>query len=427
MSSTRTDTRLPYGISVTDYGAIGDGVADDGPAIQSALDSGAPLVAIPRGVYQTGSGLGISSHTRLVVHPQARLFLADGAGSDSTVHLLTNRHHEEGDEDIHVEGGIWDGNNPGNPRGPDAPGSYTGVLMCFTNVRGLSLRSVTLRDPESYFVRLGQASDFEIGDVRFEAPHLRPNQDGIHVGGFCEDGYIHDLVGIGVGTPNDDVVTLTADDANGRAQNLGKLNGPIRRMRIRNLVADDCHTFVRLLSVDNPVEDAWIESVRGGCRVSAVNMDACRECRVPLFDPDEPGPEGVGSIERVTLRDFDVYKSTAETPKPLLDFRTRVRDFTFSRFHRGDRDAAPDVPTLRLAEFGPCSATLETSDPARLAHLEASSDVSVAIMSPMASAAGVPSVRAEFAVEPGGSFSFGGSFELLELNPTPSGGTATTL
>jgi hypothetical protein len=104
-----------------------------------------------------------------------------------------------------------------------------------------------------------------------------------------------------------------------------------------------------------------------------------------------------------------------------------VRDFTLSRFHRSDRDAAPDVPTLRLAEFGPCAATLETRDPDRLAHLESSPDVSVTAMSPMVSAADAPSIRAEFAVEPGGSFTLGGSFELLVLNPSPRDPTASTV
>ncbi len=406
-----------YGISVTEYGATGNGADDDSTAIQSALDAGASLVTIPYGVYKIGRTLRISSHTRLCVHPQARLFLADGAGVDNTSHLLSNRHHAQGDADIHVEGGIWDGNNPANPRGPDRPDSYSGVLINFTNVRGLSLRSLTVRDPESYFIRLGQVNQFEVGHVRFEAPHLRPNQDGVHLGGFCEDGYIHDLSGFGAGTPNDDVVALNADDANFRAQNLGKLCGPIRRIRVHNLVADDCHTFVRILSVDSPIEDIWIENVRGGCRVAAVNMDACRECRVPLFDPDDPAvADGVGFVERVTLRDFDVYKSTGENTKPLLDLRTRVRDLRIEGFHRNQRDAHPGVPTVRLAEFQPCVALLEGLDLARAEALAAAGGLAECAIQQMASPVAAGSFRVDVTVAQRGSLSLPGSFDRLLVN-----------
>ena len=30
-------------------------------------------------------------------------------------------------------------------------------------------------------------------DICLEAPHLRPNQDGVHLGGYCEDGVIRTI------------------------------------------------------------------------------------------------------------------------------------------------------------------------------------------------------------------------------------------
>ena len=127
-----------YGVSVKDFGACADGSQDDSPAIQAALDSGHDLVVIPYGVYRIGRTLRIGSRTRLEAHPRAHLILADHAGVDADTFLLTNRNHDSGNQEIRVEGGIWDGNNPGNPRGPDAPGSYTGVLINFSNVDGLT-------------------------------------------------------------------------------------------------------------------------------------------------------------------------------------------------------------------------------------------------------------------------------------------------
>lgn len=43
--------------NVLDYGAVGDGVADDGVAIQAALDSGRNLVWVPEGTYLFATGL----------------------------------------------------------------------------------------------------------------------------------------------------------------------------------------------------------------------------------------------------------------------------------------------------------------------------------------------------------------------------------
>lgn len=366
-----------YGVNVRDYGARGDDTADDAPAIQAALDAGCGLVTIPYGSYRIGRTLRVPAHTRLRVHPRARLVLADGAGVDRHSFLLTNQHPERGDVDICIEGGIWDGNNLHNPRGPDAPTSYTGVLLNFFNVRGLTLRALTLRDPESYYIRLGRVHTFTVEDIRLEAPHLRPNQDGVHLGGYCEDGVIRNVQGIGPGVPNDDLVALNADDANYRAQNLGKLCGPIRRIRVADLRATDCHTFVRLLSVHAPIEDITIRDLYGGCHVAALNLDACRECRVPLFDPDDPQTaDGVGEIAHIYARGIRVHKAATTSRKPLVDLRTRVRDFVVEAFTRVPaQDVYPDVESLLVAAIGTGTVMLDGLTAEQVAALQRTSTV----------------------------------------------------
>jgi len=136
---------------------------------------------------------------------------SDGVGVNSQSFLLTNQNHDGGDSNIHIEGGIWDGNNLNNPRGPDTPGSYTGALLNLINVANLSLQQLTVRDAKAYFIRMGEVNDFVVADIRFEAQILRPNQDGVHFGGYCEDGMIRDLIGVGKST-NDDLVALNADN-----------------------------------------------------------------------------------------------------------------------------------------------------------------------------------------------------------------------
>jgi len=43
-------------------------------------------------------------------------------------------------------------------------------------------------DPYGFY-RIGRALE----DICLEAPHLRPNQDGVHLGGYCEDGVIRTI------------------------------------------------------------------------------------------------------------------------------------------------------------------------------------------------------------------------------------------
>lgn len=348
-----------YGLSVLEKGAVGDGLADDAPALQAALDAGVSRVVVPVGVYRLQRGLRLRSRTHLWAHPRAHFIFADGAGRGPGDHLISNAEPEAGDQDITVEGGIWDGNNPANPRGPDAPDSYTGVSASFSNVKGLTLRGMAFRDAESYFVRLGKVQGFRIEDVSFECRHLRPNQDGVHVSGHCEDGLVRNVRGLGSHAPNDDMVALLADDALHRAQNLGAFCGPIRRVRIEGLRADSCHSFLRLLSVDHPIEDVEISDVKGGCCCCAVNMDACRECRVTLFEEGDR-PDGVGRIERVAIRGMEVFKASDTNRQPLIDFRTRADALVIEDFLRdAGRDVSPETPTLVIEKAGALDVTLE--------------------------------------------------------------------
>ncbi|MBD3391998.1 MAG: hypothetical protein GF418_07990, partial [Chitinivibrionales bacterium] len=309
MTTDRLRKQPSGAVSVRDFGANGDGISDDWNALQQALDSGTEAVWIPEGSYKVGSTLRVPSNRKLYAHENARVFLADGAGADQSCFVIANADPVAGDANILIQGGIWDGNNAGNPRGEDHPFAYTGGLMDFSNVKGLTLRALTLQDPEAYYIRIGETRGFVVEHLSFRATRVRPNQDGVHLGGFCEDGIIRHLDARGDRVTGDDLVALNADDNNTRAQNLGLKCGPIRRITIEDISAESCHSFVRFLSVWSPIEEISLSKVRGGCRYCAVNMDAYRGCLKPLAsDPARLYPHGVGHIENVTCRDLRVYK-----------------------------------------------------------------------------------------------------------------------
>ncbi len=344
-------------ISVTSFGAKGDGQHDDSDAIQKALDSSASVVYIPFGTYKIAQSLKIPSNTSIRAHAKAHLFLADNAGKESSSFLITNSDPVSGNTAISIEGGIWDGNSCGNPRGEDElkHKAYSGVIMNFIMVSGLSVSHLTLKDAECYYIRLGEVSNFSVSHILFDATKLRPNQDGVHLGGYCKDGNIGYLKAEKKLITGDDMVALNADDNNTRAQNMGLKCGPIRRIRIHNIEAISCHSFVRLLSVWSPIEDIEISEMRGGCRVCAVNMDACRNCVKPVA----PQPElvyhyGVGHVENVYIHDCEIYKAVSEEKNALFDLHSQMHSVTIRNVIRQEsKEEKNEIPTLVLSDLRP--------------------------------------------------------------------------
>lgn len=361
MSTYATVSSEPDTVCVSAFGASGAGESDEWAAIQRALDSGAHTVLVPAGLYLLSRTLKISDRTCLHLDAQARIKLMDGSGIDADVFLLTNKDPRSGNEGITVVGGIWDGNNPGNPRGPDGPAhSYTGVAINFVNVRDLVLRNLTVRDPESFFIRLGEVRNFSIEDITLEAPHTRPNQDGVHVGGFCADGTIRRICGLGAGCPNDDMVALNANDDVTRAVNLGMKEGPIRRIQVEDITAEDAYTFIRLLSQDAPIEDVHIRRIRGGCRYHALNLNRWRF------------PPGKGRMTGVCIEDVQVQKRPSPNAQAVTHITLSVQDLEIRNLQRPE-DGRPEVHTLEIANGAASEVEIEGLDPAQVEALLAAS------------------------------------------------------
>ncbi|MCL4694635.1 MAG: endopolygalacturonase [Candidatus Hydrogenedentes bacterium] len=327
----------PYAVSVTEFGAVGNGVADDAPAIQRALDSPSAVVTIPEGTYIIGDTLLLDSGKTLYAHPDAVLRMADGAAKDVHDFLITNRSHDTGNAHISLVGGIWDGNNEHNARGSDGdPNACTGVAINFVNVSHLEIRDLTVRNPDSFSIRLGEVRHFAVENIQFDHPVSRPNQDGVHVGGFSEHGVLRNLRALTPNTTNDDMVALNADDDVERCLNLGMTRGPIRNIQVDGVYAESVYTFVRLLSETQPVENITIRNIKGGCRMYAINMNNWR------FDKSK------GAIRNVRVDDVEVTKAGPDNDRPLIIIQLQVQDLVIRNFHR-DASDTNTAPTLLIA------------------------------------------------------------------------------
>lgn len=356
-----------YGASVRDAGARGDGTGDDSAAFEKLLQRGESLIVVPPGEYPVASPIRLRSGTRLLAHPQARIRIADGAPFGVRDALVTNADWDGGDEQIEISGGIWDGNCMNVLRAAeDERDGYTGNMMLFRNVEGLVLRDLKLTDPSSYFVCLGKVRKFLVEDIRFEILNHTRNQDGIHVSGYCEDGIIRRIFGYGTYCPGDDLVALNACDALDRSETRAALAGPIRRISVSHLRAEDCHAFMRFASVWSTIEDIDVHDVEGGCLDVAINADALRFCRSPLFDIDDPAfANGCGDLRNIRFSKFRVWK-TRKKSRGLLQLHSRMNNVVFEHFQRvPERDANPCAPTLDVA-YAPgtqgCIEDLSTAD-----------------------------------------------------------------
>ena len=218
--------------------------------------------------------------------------------------------------------------------------------MNFCNVRDLKLSNFIVANSVVYFIRMCMLENFEIHDIGFQSDIIENNQDGLHFNGFVKNGLVENIRAITKGETNDDLIALNADDAMNRLENTGMVCGPIENIVFRNLYAEDCHTAIRMLSFVSPIRNIRFENVVAGCRAFAINMDAARYCRTPLFK-EEDFSEGVGCVENIEIDGLKVWCSTPGERKALIDCENRVKNFVIRNFVRdSNADQAPEVATL---------------------------------------------------------------------------------
>ena len=246
---------------------------DDTSIIQSQLDQRGLVFITEARTYLISRTLIIRSHTRLVSAPG----VVFRAAPNSRCALIENEHFATTgrDEDIHIEGGVWDGNC--DERGLDAfeetadynrlgfaydPAVFKGKLIRFAHIDNISLEKMTVKDPVSYGIQIADTRHFITRDIIFDYNHHFGTTDGVHINGPAEFGLIENIMG----TTNDDMVSLTTvDEAHAEVT-----RGPIKNVEIRNISATDGYSGVRILSCGEPLLHVRVSGVYGSYRHNAV-------------------------------------------------------------------------------------------------------------------------------------------------------------
>ncbi len=338
-------------INVLDFGAKGDGIVNDGPAIQAALDSGEKEIFIPRGTYIVNDTIRIPSHRCIHADTNARIIHVYTRKPIYGDFLLTNADVEDGNVDITVEGGIWDGGlgREFNVKPNDLYEINAASCACinFVSVKNLKLLNLTVANPMAFYVRLSRIRNFELNNIGLTSEIRGSNQDGIHFGGYCRDGVVENIKALVKGQPNDDLLAFNADDSLFRHENRGLACGPIENIVCKNIYAEDCHTAIRFASVTSEIKHIRIENITAGCRCNGINMDAARYCRTPLFR-EESAPNGVGNVSDVIISNCTLYFSdSAFDSTQLIVAEEHCDGFEIINFHRPpEKDSRPEYPTL---------------------------------------------------------------------------------
>ena len=157
-------------VSVKDYGALGDGKADDFAAIQAALQSGDDTVLIPAGEYHVYSTLTVGSNMHIIADKCARIVMKSKKRRARGEFLLSNSDPLFGNENITIEGGIWDGCNtdPAHKK-PDLfdKNGYSGAVINLVGVSGLKLSGMVVSNSVTYYIRMSKIENFVIEDIDF--------------------------------------------------------------------------------------------------------------------------------------------------------------------------------------------------------------------------------------------------------------------
>ena len=296
-------------VSVVDFGAYGDGFHDDYKAIQSALHSGADEVRIPIGTYNISDTLTVPSNIKVVADRCAHLLLRGVKRKHRGDFLLSNANTVDGNENIEIIGGLWDGccfdieNDIGDLF--DSNG-YSGAVLNFCGVKGLKLIDMSIKNSTTFFIRISRVHDFVIENIDFSSDEFAYNQDGIHFGGDVRRGLVRNIRAITRGQTNDDMIALNADDCVERVENLDLSRDVIEDIVFENIYAENCYTVIRVLSVTAPIKNILFKNVYAGYRNYVINADSARYCRTPLFNEQEH-PFGVGCVSDFVMENVVVH------------------------------------------------------------------------------------------------------------------------
>lgn len=276
-----------------------DDSTDDTAAIQSAINDG-NIIIIPPGTYVISDQILIPSNRHIKLMPGAIFFRKSNTGKQhsntfNNSNFFANSDPVNGNTNIVIEGGIFDGNQANQPTVERGSFQYCGsVAMRFLNVTHLTIRDCVFKNNIIFNVQIGRVNHFLIENIAYYFSGVRPNQDGVHVNGPASNGVIRNIWSSG---GNDALIALNANDdtfglmCEGDIQNILVENVTVQGIGIPPYVG----CAIMLLNSSYNISDVMVRNFHGmGYQaVSAICLEA--------FEGT-----GAGIIDRVIFEGIDV-------------------------------------------------------------------------------------------------------------------------
>jgi len=345
----------------------GDGIHDDTAVLQDMIDNAGCELTLPQPevCYLISAPLELPSNFKLTLPRFAEVKLA--AGSDcfmlknKTRYLVSDpsliNYSNLGEmyklygylewyapdapcQNIEVCGGVWNCNNLEQSANPlytrIYENGYSGFGMLFYNVKGLTLRQMTLKDPVNFAITFDRVSYFTVEDIDFDFNYGNPyaiNMDGVHLNGNCHFGLIRNLKG----TCYDDTVALNADEGS---------CGPITNIEICGIWAENNHSAVRLLSCEESVENIHVHDIYGTYYQYCVGL-------TKYYSGDTAGRFSNITIDNIyasKAERLNIYQkdNTYVYPIIYLENEINITDVTISDIHRIETETP--VETIYLGK-----------------------------------------------------------------------------
>ena len=351
------------------YTLYGDGIHDDTAAIQERIDSGTCELSLPapQKHYLISKPLVIPSNFKLKLPRYAEIKLADGSNClmvrNKTVLKPQDRQREglspgqkefwkfvdlyspeqeDACHDFEIEGGIWNFNNQNQDPNPIRTQqfdqrNYLGHIMLFYNVRNFRLANLTLKDPANFAVTLDRASYFTVENITFDFNFGNPiaaNMDGIHLDGNCHFGVIKNLQG----ACYDDLIALNAHEGSG---------GDITNLDIDGIFAENCHSAVRLLTVDHKIEHIRIANVFGTYYQYCVGFTKYYPGETKgCFDAISLENIHASKSKRLPIQEAHMKNKNRQYPLIWIQGNTNVKHLRIEHLHR--REYENPVDTIHI-------------------------------------------------------------------------------
>ena len=239
-----TAETIPDGMDVTAY-------------MQSCLDTNGTFILEKSGTFWISDIVKIPSNAHIKLGSNTVIKSVSGTNKS----FLENDDPLNVNENVHIEGGIWDGNRS------DQTFDTTKLwgIFRFAGVKNLYLGNLIIREPVSFGTQFCRLENYLIENITFDSVlPITINNDGVHLGGECYHGRVINIKG----NTGDDMIALNADDyVEWRFCNdtydTQMVNGPIVDLVVDGVHADDGYRMIRMLSGLSLMDDITVTNVTG--------------------------------------------------------------------------------------------------------------------------------------------------------------------